>query len=132
MTIKLGVIMDPISGINPKKDTTLGLLLAARGTGKARPCTVRVVAVAGASSVSRANDSVSAASAAGPVPARVTDSGGSSDNRRVLSPVVTHSDAVAMASCAVALGKDALGKAHPTCAQTAAATNATPRLARTA
>ena len=33
MTIKLGVIMDPISGINPKKDTTLGLLLAARGTG---------------------------------------------------------------------------------------------------
>ena len=26
----LGVIMDPIDGINPKKDTTLALLLAAQ------------------------------------------------------------------------------------------------------
>ena len=33
MTIKLGVIMDPIAGINPKKDTTLGLLLAAQARG---------------------------------------------------------------------------------------------------
>ncbi len=33
MTIKLGVIMDPITGINPKKDTTLGLLLAAQAKG---------------------------------------------------------------------------------------------------
>ncbi len=33
MTIKLGVIMDPIAGINPKKDTTLGLLLAAQRKG---------------------------------------------------------------------------------------------------
>ena len=33
MTLKLGVIMDPITGINPKKDTTLGLLLAAQAKG---------------------------------------------------------------------------------------------------
>lgn len=33
MTIKLGVIMDPIAGINPKKDTTLTLLLAAQSMG---------------------------------------------------------------------------------------------------
>lgn len=30
MTIKLGVVMDPIGAINPKKDTTLALLLAAQ------------------------------------------------------------------------------------------------------
>lgn len=30
MTIKLGVVMDPIGSINPKKDTTLALLLAAQ------------------------------------------------------------------------------------------------------
>ncbi|MSR14732.1 MAG: glutathione synthase [Gammaproteobacteria bacterium] len=30
MTIKLGVIMDPIAAINPKKDTTLALLLGAQ------------------------------------------------------------------------------------------------------
>ena len=33
MTIRLGVIMDPIERINPKKDTTLGLLLAAQARG---------------------------------------------------------------------------------------------------
>ncbi|MGH8595301.1 MAG: glutathione synthase [Gammaproteobacteria bacterium] len=33
MTIKLGVIMDPIASINPKKDTTLALLLAAQRRG---------------------------------------------------------------------------------------------------
>jgi len=33
MTRKLGVIMDPIAGINPKKDTTLALLLAAQARG---------------------------------------------------------------------------------------------------
>lgn len=30
MTVSLGVIMDPIAGINPKKDTTLAMLLAAQ------------------------------------------------------------------------------------------------------
>lgn len=33
MTIRLGVIMDPIGAINPKKDTTLTLLLAAQSMG---------------------------------------------------------------------------------------------------
>jgi glutathione synthase len=33
MTIKLGVIMDPIASINPKKDTTLALLLGAQRRG---------------------------------------------------------------------------------------------------
>jgi glutathione synthase len=33
MTIKLGVVMDPIATINPKKDTTLALLLAAARRG---------------------------------------------------------------------------------------------------
>ncbi|MGK2914537.1 MAG: glutathione synthase [Porticoccaceae bacterium] len=33
MNRKLGVIMDPIAGINPKKDTTLALLLAAQSRG---------------------------------------------------------------------------------------------------
>ncbi|MCB1747456.1 MAG: glutathione synthase [Gammaproteobacteria bacterium] len=33
MTRRLGVIMDPIAGINPKKDTTLALLLAATRAG---------------------------------------------------------------------------------------------------
>ncbi|WP_461481697.1 glutathione synthase [Porticoccus sp.] len=33
MTRTLGVVMDPINGINPKKDTTLALLLAARRRG---------------------------------------------------------------------------------------------------
>ena len=33
MTVRLGVIMDPIAGINPKKDTTLTLLLAAQSMG---------------------------------------------------------------------------------------------------
>ena len=33
MTIRLGVIMDPIGAINPKKDTTLTLLLAAQAMG---------------------------------------------------------------------------------------------------
>lgn len=33
MPIKLGVIMDPIAGIKPKKDTTLALLLAAQARG---------------------------------------------------------------------------------------------------
>lgn len=33
MTRRLGVIMDPIAGINPKKDTTLALLLAAQERG---------------------------------------------------------------------------------------------------
>ena len=33
MTIRLGVIMDPIASINPKKDTTLALLLAAQNRG---------------------------------------------------------------------------------------------------
>ena len=33
MTVKLGVIMDPIAAINPKKDTTLALLLAAQRRG---------------------------------------------------------------------------------------------------
>ena len=30
MTVKIGVVMDPIDEINPKKDTTLALLLAAQ------------------------------------------------------------------------------------------------------
>jgi len=33
MARRLGVIMDPIAGINPKKDTTLALLLAAQNRG---------------------------------------------------------------------------------------------------
>ena len=33
MTVRIGVIMDPISGINPKKDTTLALMLAAQKRG---------------------------------------------------------------------------------------------------
>ena len=33
MTVKLGVIMDPVGAINPKKDTTLTLLLAAQAMG---------------------------------------------------------------------------------------------------
>ncbi len=33
MTIKLGVVMDPIAGINVKKDTTLAMLLAAQRRG---------------------------------------------------------------------------------------------------
>ena len=33
MTVNLGVIMDPIDGINPKKDTTLALLYAAQQRG---------------------------------------------------------------------------------------------------
>lgn len=33
MTKKIGVLMDPIAGINPKKDTTLALLLAAQARG---------------------------------------------------------------------------------------------------
>lgn len=33
MSVRLGVIMDPIDGINPKKDTTLTLLLAAQAMG---------------------------------------------------------------------------------------------------
>ncbi len=33
MTVKVGVIMDPIAAINPKKDTTLALLLAAQRRG---------------------------------------------------------------------------------------------------
>ena len=33
MTIKMGVIMDPIAAINPKKDTTLALMLAAQRRG---------------------------------------------------------------------------------------------------
>lgn len=33
MTQRLGVIMDPIAGINPKKDTTLALMLAAQRRG---------------------------------------------------------------------------------------------------
>lgn len=33
MTIKLGVIMDPIASINPKKDSTLAMLLAAQRRG---------------------------------------------------------------------------------------------------
>lgn len=33
MSIKLGVIMDPIAGIKPKKDTTLAMLLAAQARG---------------------------------------------------------------------------------------------------
>ena len=33
MTTSLGVIMDPIATINPKKDTTLVLLLAAQARG---------------------------------------------------------------------------------------------------
>ena len=33
MAVKLGVIMDPIDQINPKKDTTLGLLHAAEQRG---------------------------------------------------------------------------------------------------
>ncbi|HMM77848.1 MAG TPA: glutathione synthase [Gammaproteobacteria bacterium] len=33
MTVRLGVIMDPIASINPKKDTTLTLLLAAQTMG---------------------------------------------------------------------------------------------------
>ncbi|MBI4694268.1 MAG: glutathione synthase [Gammaproteobacteria bacterium] len=33
MSVKLGVIMDPIAGIKPKKDTTLALLLAAQARG---------------------------------------------------------------------------------------------------
>ena len=33
MTVKLGVIMDPVGAINPKKDTTLTLLLAAQSMG---------------------------------------------------------------------------------------------------
>ncbi|MCC7122921.1 MAG: glutathione synthase [Gammaproteobacteria bacterium] len=33
MTVRLGVIMDPIGAINPKKDTTLTLLLAAQARG---------------------------------------------------------------------------------------------------
>lgn len=33
MTVRIGVIMDPIAGINPKKDTTLALMLAAQKRG---------------------------------------------------------------------------------------------------
>lgn len=33
MTIKLGVVMDPISGINPRKDSTFAMLLAAQARG---------------------------------------------------------------------------------------------------
>ena len=33
MSLKLGVVMDPISSINYKKDTTLGLLWAAQERG---------------------------------------------------------------------------------------------------
>ena len=33
MTIKLGVVMDPIGTINPKKDSTLAMLLAAQRRG---------------------------------------------------------------------------------------------------
>ena len=33
MTVSLGVVMDPISAINPKKDSTLAMLLAARARG---------------------------------------------------------------------------------------------------
>ena len=33
MGLRIGVLMDPISGINTKKDTTLGLLRAATKTG---------------------------------------------------------------------------------------------------
>lgn len=33
MTVRIGVIMDPIAGINPKKDTTLALMLAAQRRG---------------------------------------------------------------------------------------------------
>ena len=33
MTIKLGVVMDPIGSINPKKDSTLAMLLAAQARG---------------------------------------------------------------------------------------------------
>src|SRR3569833_2598039 len=33
MTIKLGVVMDPIGSINPKKDSTFAMLLAGAGGG---------------------------------------------------------------------------------------------------
>ncbi|NNL99859.1 MAG: glutathione synthase, partial [Gammaproteobacteria bacterium] len=33
MTISLGVVMDPISAINPKKDSTLAMLIAAQARG---------------------------------------------------------------------------------------------------
>ena len=33
MTVKLGVVMDPIAGINYKKDTTLAMLWAAQDRG---------------------------------------------------------------------------------------------------
>src|SRR5690606_20690965 len=33
MTIRLGVVMDPIESINPKKDSTLAMLLAAQQRG---------------------------------------------------------------------------------------------------
>ena len=33
MTVNVGVIMDPIDRINPKKDTTLALLFAAQQRG---------------------------------------------------------------------------------------------------
>ena len=33
MTVKLGVVMDPIADINVKKDTTLAMLLAAQRRG---------------------------------------------------------------------------------------------------
>ena len=33
MTVKLGVVMDPIANINVKKDTTLAMLLAAQRRG---------------------------------------------------------------------------------------------------